>query len=262
VDGTTGGGAGHELARLGLEEAGARLDERTIALLPVGSIQPHGPHLPLDTDTVLARARALRAAELFAERGARAVVLPALGYGVSRLAQDFRGGVTLRPGTLWGLIEDLAISLQQDGLRQLVLVNMHHEAEHLRTLTNLAVDLAPRGPGRCQVLFPDAPELGGPLLEEVDCLGGRRETGLMLAVAPDLVDEEVRRGLPAVEVVLPPSEPGRSRSLRELGAPRAYAGAPAEASAQEGSALLEALAGAVVERCARAWPELFGVAPA
>jgi creatinine amidohydrolase len=249
-------GAGHELARLSTEEVGGRLGERAVVLLPIGSIQPHGPHLPLDTDTVLARARALRAAELFAERGVDAMVLPPLGYGISRLAQDFPGGVTLRPGTLWALVEDLAISLQQDGPRQLVLVNMHHETEHLRTLTNLAVDLVERAAGRCQVLFPDAEELGGPLLDELDCLGGRRETGMMLAVAPERVDDAVRRDLPPVELQLPPARAGTSRSLRSLGAPRGYAGAPAEADAAEGQALLEELAGVVVERCLRAWPDL------
>jgi len=254
--GLTGGGE-FELARLAPADRDGCFDERTIVLLPIGSIQPHGPHLPPDTDTLLARARAGRAAELLAERGARPVVLPALGYGISRLSQDFAGGVTLRPGTLWALLEDLAISLQQDGVRQLVLCNMHHEAEHLRTLTNLAVDLAPRGAGRCQVLFPDADSLGGPLLGEVECLGGRRETALMLAVAPERVDEGVRADLPPVELELPPARTGRSRSLRELGAGAGYVGAPAEATPEEGRELLEELALVLVERSARVWPELF-----
>jgi len=246
-----------DLERLRHGQAAERFHGRAVALLPIGSTEPHGPHLPLDTDTVLARARARRAAELFHERGVDALVLPALPYGVARLAQDYGGGITLRPGTLWAFVEDLVISLQQDGIRQLVLVNAHHEAEHLRILTNLAVDFCERGRGRCEVLFPDAPTLGGGLLEEFDCHGGREETSLMLAAAPDLVDDEVRRTLAPVELDLPDAVPGQSRSLVDLGIRDAYLGAPAEATAQEGAELLDRLAGLVVDRCARAWPDLF-----
>ena len=63
-----------------------------IAILPMGSTEPHGPHLPLDTDSILAMERARRAALLLKERGVEAVILPLVPYGISRLAQDLISG--------------------------------------------------------------------------------------------------------------------------------------------------------------------------
>ncbi len=240
-------------------EAEEHFGPRTIAILPTGSTEPHGPHLPLDTDVLVATARARRAAELLEEAGVPALVLPALPYGVTRLAQDFAGGITLRPGSLWALVEDLVLSLQQDGIRQLLVANGHHEHEQTRVLRNLAVDLVERGPGRCQVLFPDPlADEAEEFPREVDCHGGRGETSLMLHVAPEAVRREVLAGLGPVELSLPAPEPGKNRALAELGAPAAYAGDPASASAEEGRALLEELAGRLVSACRAAWPDLFG----
>jgi creatinine amidohydrolase len=235
------------------------LDPRAIALLPLGSTEPHGPHLPLDTDVCIAEARARRAGEIFAEAGVAAFVLPALPYGVTRLAQGFAGGVTLRPGSLWALIEDLALSLQQDGVRQLVLCNAHHEFEHTRVLANIASDYVERGPGRCQILYPDrvAPDEAPPFPREIDCHGGRGETSLMLAIAPQRVRSELLAKLVPVELELPAARVGVNRSLLELGARRAYCGTPAEASAAEGNELLDELAQRLVAACRRAWPDLF-----
>lgn len=247
-----------ELRRLTHEEAEPLIGPRTIAILPLGSTEPHGPHLPLDTDVILAAARARRAAELLAEAGATAVVLPALPYGVTRLAQGFAGGITLRPGSLWALVEDLVLSLQQDGVQQLLLCNAHHEYEHTRVLRNLATDFVERGPGACQVLYPDAPACpdAPEYPRESDCHGGRGETSLMLAVAPQRVGE-VRSSLAPVEIELPVPARGINRSLVDLGVPRAYLGAPAAASAAEGRRLLDELAARLVDGCRGAWPELF-----
>jgi creatinine amidohydrolase len=247
-----------ELRRLTHETSEGLFGPRTIAILPLGSTEPHGPHLPLDTDVIVAAACARRAAELLGEVSVTAIVLPALPYGVTRLAQDFDGGITLRPGSLWALVEDLVLSLQQDGIQQLLLCNAHHEHEHTRVLRNLATDFVARGPGMCQVLFPD--EVAGPegpsFPREADCHGGREETSLMLAVAPQRVGD-LRAGLEPVSIELPAPEPGVNRSLLSLGVPRAYLGAPAEASAEEGLQLLDELATRLVDASRGAWPELF-----
>lgn len=231
---------------------------RTIAILPMGSTEPHGPHLPLDTDALLASARASRAGALLEELGLRSMVLPVMPYGVTRLAQDFDGGVTLRPGTLWAFIEDVVLSLQQDGIRQLVICNGHHEYDHERILRNICTDYCARGEGACQVIYPEALCCAQSQVAEEECFGGNRETSMMLAVAPQLVDLERARTLPEFTLQLPVPKPNRNRSLPELGAADGYIGAPALATAEQGEQLLEAWAAELVEGCKVAWPDLFG----
>lgn len=229
-------------------------DARTVAILPTGSTEPHGPHLPIETDVILAQALAEETASQLEELGVRALVLPPIAYGVTRLAQDFDGGVTLRPGTLWALVEDMLLSLRQDGICQLLCCNAHHEWEQRRTLLNLATDYVRRGAGECQLIVPDDPRAR---LEEIECHGGRRETSLMLAVAPERVRVDLLSDLPEVSLELPLAEPGKNRSLLKLGATAGYCGDPGAAQAVEGRELLVDLARAHVEHCERHWPDLF-----
>src|SRR5688572_19969204 len=102
-----------DLAKCTWPEARELLGPRTVALLPIGSTEPHGPHLPLDTDVTIALAQARRAAARLGELGVTAVVLPAIAYGITRFTEGFAGRVTLRPGTLWALLEDLVLALEQ-----------------------------------------------------------------------------------------------------------------------------------------------------
>lgn len=233
-------------------DAGPAFGPESIAILPLGSTEPHGPHLPLDTDVILAEALARRTAELLSDRGVTAMVLPAIPYGVTRLAQDFSGGVTLRPGTLWSVVEDMVLSLQQDGVRQLLVCNAHREWEQCRTLANLASDYPERGEGKCQLLVPE-----GPALSEAECHGGVRETSLMLAVAPERMLGEAYRDLEEVALELPPPERGVNRSLAELGAERAYVGDPRRGTAEDGARILDEIAAGMVSACESAWSDLF-----
>src|SRR5688572_18804000 len=100
-----------DLAKLTWPEAAVRCRARTIAILPTGATEPHGPHLPLDTDVTIALAQARRAAQRLAELGVSALVLPPLAYGVTNYTTGFAGRVTLRPGTLWALVEDVVDAL-------------------------------------------------------------------------------------------------------------------------------------------------------
>ena len=99
-----GEGAAHELAKRTWPEARALFARDPIALLPIGATEPHGPHLPLDSDVTIALAQARAAAALLEERGVPALVLPPLAYGLTRYTEGFEGRVTLRPGTLWALL--------------------------------------------------------------------------------------------------------------------------------------------------------------
>ncbi len=94
-----------------------------IALLPVGAIEQHGPHLPLDTDTYDADYLAHKVAEACTHP--RPLVLPAVAYGVSYHHSDFKGTLSIRNESLSSLIYDIGMSAAGNGVRKLVIINGH-----------------------------------------------------------------------------------------------------------------------------------------
>ncbi len=252
-----------ELAKLTWPQARERFGPRTVAFLPIGSTEPHGPHLPLDVDVTIARAQARRAAERLGELGLPTLLLPPLAYGVTFFTEGFEGRVSLHPGTLWAVIEDISDSLAEQGVTHLVLANGHLEGAHVKVLRGLALDRADAAVGRGRILFPDNTRRrwAGTLGEEFqggDCHAGRYETSIVLAEDPGAVREEERRALPAVKVDLIDQMRAGATSFRQIGAAEAYCGDPASATAEEGREWIEALAEMAVATVREGWPELFG----
>jgi len=250
-----------DLDKLTWPEAAGFFNARTVAILPVGSTEPHGPHLPLDTDVTIATAWARSAAAELEALEVPALVLPPLAYGLTNWTCGFAGRVTLRPGTLWALLEDIVLSLERDGLRRVVFANAHLEPEHVQILRGVALDHARRTSERAQVVFVDvtrrahAQELGDEF-RSGDCHAGRYESSLVLAADPAAVRERERRGLPPVGIDLIAKMRSGVSSFRAAGAERAYCGDPASASAAEGEDLLRRLSAMLVASVRETWPDL------
>src|SRR6186713_2955647 len=100
-----------ELTSPGLE---ALREQRPIALWPVGAIEPHGPHAPLGTDTLIS----VRMCERAAARLRDAVVLPPLPFGVTRYAAAFAGAIGISEATLRAVVLDVAQALDEQGFRR------------------------------------------------------------------------------------------------------------------------------------------------
>jgi creatinine amidohydrolase len=101
----------------------AALDrDRTIVVLPLGSVEQHGRHMPVGTDMLLSYTVSLAVAERLAGRVA---VLPPPWYGFSAHHMRFPGTVTLRLETLMSVVEDIAASLVAHGFRRILIVNGH-----------------------------------------------------------------------------------------------------------------------------------------
>ena len=251
-----------DLAKCTWPEAGELFAPDAVAILPVGSTEPHGPHLPLDTDVTIALAQARAAAKQLAERNVKALVLPALPYGLTHFTAGFPGTVTLQPGTLWAVLEDIVTSLEEQGLERIVLSNGHLEPAHVEILRGVLLDHAQRGKGKAQVVFPDntrrrwAQTLGAEFTSG-DCHAGRYESSLVLAADGASVRVEELAALPPVSIGLIEKMRAGARSFREAGADRAYCGDPAGASAEEGRELIERLAEMIVVTVRETWPELF-----
>ncbi len=111
------------LGELTWPEARRRLRETDTALLPVGSIEQHGPHLPLDTDAWDAAHLCERVAEACSEP--KPLVLPAIPYGVSYHHMDFPGTLSVSPETLSRYVYEVGISAARQGICKLIVVNGH-----------------------------------------------------------------------------------------------------------------------------------------
>jgi creatinine amidohydrolase len=242
-----------QLAEMTWEEARDLDRGRTVAVLPVGAIEAHGPHLPLATDCVIAEAMARAAAERLEARGVPTIVLPVLPYTRAGFASGFPGTISASPEAVAALVAGIARSLHGQGFRALAIANAHLDPEHLASLH--AAREATREEG-IEVVFPDLTRRpwGGRLTEEFRsgaCHAGRFEGSVVLAERPDLVRDELRRELPVNPRSLSAAMAEGKRTFEEAGGPRAYFGDPAAASAAEGAgtiaALGEILADAVVE---------------
>lgn len=104
-------------------EARRRLQEVDVALLPVGAIEQHGHHLPLDTDSFDAEHLCRRVAEACSEP--RPLVLPLVPYGVSYFHEDFPGTLSLSNETLARLVYEIGMEVARSGISKLVIVNGH-----------------------------------------------------------------------------------------------------------------------------------------
>lgn len=238
-----------ELGHLTWVEASTRLTASAVILLPVGAIEAHGPHLPLDTDVIIAAGTAQRAARLLVNRGGDAVIAPPVAYGVSYVGTSLPGTTPAPAEALTALVASVLIELARWGPRRLVIVNAHLEPAHIAAI-EAAVSLAEAASG-ARIAFPDqrAARWAARLSDEFRRgarHGGAYETSLLLAGAPHRVRSALLPNLPPVWVDLPARLRAGAETFAEAGMPEGYVGDPARASATEGERLFDALAQMVV----------------
>jgi creatinine amidohydrolase/Fe(II)-dependent formamide hydrolase-like protein len=111
------------LGEMSWPRARDRLKVSDTALLPVGAVEQHGPHLPLDTDAWDADYPCLEVAARCSEP--RPLVLPLIPYGVSYHHEEFPGTLSVSPRSLSSLVYDIGMSVARHGVRKLVIVNGH-----------------------------------------------------------------------------------------------------------------------------------------
>lgn len=180
-------------------EFNSKIKEGAVTILPIGACEQHGPHLPLNVDTVLAQDFAERLAERIG-----GVVAPAINYGYR--SKPLSGGGPLFPGTvdlsgetLIRLTFDILEELIKDGVRNILVLSCHFENE---AFVCEAVDLVTQKYGdKAKVLIanwwdPMPEEIISKVFDEVPFPGWAfehaavTETSLMMAMAPELVHED------------------------------------------------------------------------
>lgn len=216
-----------------------------VLLLPVGAVEPHGPHAPLATDQLISAGMCTRAAERLADDAdLRVLVLPALNYGVTDFGAPFPGAVSIAPDTLHALVTQVCRSLAAQGLGRIVLVNNHFEPAHVTAL-RAAAEAA--GVAYLDLLRRTNVARLTEEFRSGSCHAGQYETSLVLADRPDLVDTATMRELPPVRVDMPAAMSAGRHDFVELGMDRAYCGTPAGATAGEGTSTFDTLTELLVE---------------
>lgn len=210
--------------RLGEQRWPELAGRSTLLLQPVGSCEQHGPHLPLSTDTVIAEAVALAAADRLRRRGLTVLCAPPIAFGASGEHQDFPGTVSIGHDALCQVLVEVGRSACAWAGR-LVFVNGH--GGNVPTVRAATAQL--RAEGRDVRWHPCTTPNGA-------AHAGRDETSLMLALAGDQVRPAAAR--PGATEPLAQLMP----TLRSAGvaavSPNGVLGDPAGASADEGRALL------------------------
>lgn len=225
-----------------------------VAILPVGAIEAHGPHLPLITDGLIADAMACAAAPKLEEVGLMPVVLPALDYSAALFAEQFPGTISVEPETVRKLIFDIASSLSRWGVPIVSIANAHLDPAHLSSLH--AATNAVRAAGSIKVAFPDLTQRpwGSRLTDEFksgSCHAGQFESSIVMAAEPDMTRGEIQSRLPANQKSLSEAILAGHSTFAAAGGPQAYFGDPAAASAEEGSQTIQVLGEILAEAALR-----------
>jgi len=157
-----------------------------VCVLPIGVIEKHGPHLPLGTDVMAARAASIRAAEL-----EYAVVFPHYYFGQIYEARHQPGCITIRPELLSDLLQEMCGEIARNGLPKVLIVNGHGGNTHWLNFfcqTQLARQ-------RDYIVYIARPEWDESIAKEIAArrktrFGGHAdelETSWMMVIRPDLV---------------------------------------------------------------------------
>lgn len=225
-----------------LVEAGAA---PLVVLLPVGSVEPHGPHLPLSTDTILSVRASEHAVAPLLALGVSPWIAPPVPYGVTECAAGFPGAVSIAPAALVVYVDAVVRGFLAAGATHVCIVNNHLEPAHDAALRQVSAGVGPQVSVACPLTRRWARTLSDEF-KSGQCHAGRYETALVLAHDGHLVDESERRGLSEVPVSLSDGLSQGKSTFLEMGMADAYAGAPAQASAAEGEALYEKLSAMIV----------------
>ena len=208
------------------------------AILPVGAIEQHGPHLPLSVDWVQAE----YVSKLVANRMG-ALLLPGIPYGSSEVHEGFKGSVSITHESLKTITKDVCLSLISQGFTRIGVLNFHGG--------NIALKVAVRqvnwaqSEGKAVLVQPMLQ--GRPKLAEIletsdeDLHAGEMETSIMMYIAPEQVGKDRIDHVPSLDA-----------SAFDLGPMKEYApdgiwGRPSFATAEKGKLLVEYMVSATVE---------------
>ncbi len=246
-----------EWRRLRADQLREHAQRDAVVIVPIAALEQHGPHLPVEVDSLLGETVAVRTARKAAALGTPTLTLPVLWTGISEHHMSFGGTVTLDFAAFSALVDGVVRSVLRHGFRRIVLLNAHGGNENaLRTITD---DLTPKlGVPIVQFTYWYAAAVA--IAKILETQGGLQhaceaETSMMMAVRPDLVATDriplaKSNSTPDVSDVVG----GGVYRWRTIGSRSGSGviGNPEAASAEKGERLFEAIAEALAKKLCNA----------
>lgn len=232
-----------------------RAGVRSVAVLPLGATEQHGPHLPFETDTIIAEGVATRVASLL-PAGLEVHFLPVepVGYSIEHL--DVAGTRTLTFDEAVRRWIGIGEACHRQGCRRFVMLNAHGGNSPLMTIvaTELRVRYEMLAVATSWTRFGYPPEIVSPEEKALGIHGGFIETSVMLALRPNLVDMSKARNFTSMQAVYE-REFSHLRAygphafgwkMRDL-SPDGVVGNAAAANAEAGEMILDHAAKGIIE---------------
>jgi len=227
-----------EQTRVQIEDA---IKKNAVIILPIGTTEEHGLHLPVETDAIIAKYIGDELGKAGEAAGIPVLVLRAIYYGFSMSAvRKWPGCPNINDRTFMDYIYSMVDSLVKEGFRKIVLLDCH--GNHDCLLRTVMREIADRHNVFIMVFAPLA--LGAGVYDRIkkdpagDIHGGEYETSCILHIAPHLVDKSAYTNVDAIRCNTPLRGPVSTWGLQET--KTGLFGDPTHASAETGKACLDA----------------------
>ncbi len=160
-----------------------KIKQDPIVILPIGSTEEHGHHLPLSSDSL----QAIYVAEKIAEKS-NGLILPPIYYGYTEL-DDFKGTISIGFNTLYNLVLDILNEITDDGVKKILIISGHASSLHMGAIRYASKKIVEEKDVKIMVLsdYDIAYELRAKLVPENDSHAGIIETSRILHIREDLV---------------------------------------------------------------------------
>ena len=185
---------------LSMKEAEARAKAGSIVIFPVGSVEEHGDHLPLCTDSLQPEYVALEVA-----KKTGCLVAPTLRYGVCNSTRGFPGTLSISFEALHKIAYDILEELIRNGFRRIIVLSGHAGQSHMAALRLASQEVVwqhekEQGEKKPRIMvlsdYDFAYELRGKYFSEKDGHAGAIETSRVMAIKPELVKTKGRKSFP------------------------------------------------------------------
>jgi creatinine amidohydrolase len=177
------------LDELSTVEAAQAAEDRVVVIFPVGSVEEHGEHLPLCTDSVQPEYIALEVA-----KKTGCLVASPLRYGICNAGRNFAGTITIKFDTFYQMVREVLAELVRNGFRRLIVLSGHAGSSHMVALRLAAQDIVianDAAPLKVRIMvlsdYDFAKELTPKYASETDGHAGTLETSRVMAIKPELI---------------------------------------------------------------------------
>lgn len=224
------------LDELSTKEAQKAAKDGAVVIFPVGSVEEHGEHLPLCTDSIQPEYIALEVA-----KKTGCLVAPPLRYGICNATRNFAGTITIGFDTFYKMVNEILSELVRNGFHRIIVLSGHAGNSHMVALRMAAQDIVIKNDAakaekktRIMVLsdYDFAKELTPKYASEKDGHAGTLETSRVMAIKPELLKAKGSASfpdMPRFEVVAHP----------EIYFPSGVSGDPTAATAEKGQKINE-----------------------